>query len=76
MAMQVTVKLFANFRNGRFDVAQLERPPGTTVGGIVDALGIPREEIGILMVRGRHAELDQQPAPGDTISIFPLVGGG
>lgn len=74
--MQVTVKLFATFRTGRFDVAQMEHPAGTTVGGIVDALGIPRGEIGILMVSGRHAELDQQPAPGDTISIFPLVGGG
>ena len=42
----------------------------------MDALGIPRDEIGILMVSGRHAELDQQAAPGDTISIFPPVGGG
>ncbi len=74
--MQVTVKLFATFRTGRFDVAQLEYPAGTTAGGIVDALRIPRDEIGILMVSGRHAELDQQPAPGDTVSIFPLVGGG
>jgi hypothetical protein len=46
------------------------------VGGIVDALGIPRSEIGILMVSGRHVDLELQPAPGDTISIFPLVGGG
>ena len=69
--MQVTVKLFATFRTGRFDVARQEHPEGTTVGGIVDALGIPRDEIGILMVSGRHAELDQQAAPGDTISIFP-----
>jgi molybdopterin converting factor small subunit len=27
-------------------------------------------------VRGRHAELDHQPATGDTIAIFPKVGGG
>ena len=74
--MQVTVKLFATFRTGRFDVAQMEHPPGTTVGGIVDALGIAREEIGILMVSGRHAEVDDRPAPGDTVAIFPLVGGG
>ncbi len=74
--MQVTVKLFATFRTGRFDVAQLEHPAGTTVGGIVDALGIPRGEIGILMVSGRHADLDEQPTHGDTIAIFPLVGGG
>ena len=74
--MLVTVKLFATFRTGRFDVAQQEHPAGTTVGDIVDALGIPRGEIGILMVSSRHAVLEQQPAPGDTVSIFPLVGGG
>jgi molybdopterin converting factor small subunit len=74
--MQLTVKLFATFQTGRFDVARLEFPAGTTAGGILDALGIPRDEIGILMVAGRHAELDHQPAPGDTVAIFPPVGGG
>jgi sulfur-carrier protein len=74
--MQLTVKLFATFQTGRFDVAQQEHPAGTTVGDIVDALGIARDEIGLLMVSGRHAELDQQPAPGDTVAIFPPVGGG
>lgn len=74
--MQVTVKLFATFRTGRFDIAQVEHPAGTTVGGIVDALGIPREEIGILMVSGRHADLNERPGPGDTVAIFPMVGGG
>ena len=46
------------------------------MGGIVDALGIPREENGILMVSGRHADLNERPAPGDTVAIFPMVGGG
>jgi sulfur-carrier protein len=70
------VKLFATFRQGRFEVAQLERAPGATVGSIVDELRIPRGEIGFVLVRGRHAELDHQPASGDTVSIFPRVGGG
>ena len=39
----LTVKLFATFRQGRFDVAQLELTAGTTVGNIVDEIGIPRE---------------------------------
>jgi molybdopterin converting factor small subunit len=74
--MQVTVKLFATFQNGRFDVAPLECPSGTTLAGIVDGLGIAREEIGILMVHGRHAELAHAARHGDTIAIFPLLGGG
>jgi molybdopterin synthase sulfur carrier subunit len=74
--MQLTVKLFATFRAGRFEVAQMEFPAGATVGSVVDELRIPREEIGILLVGGRHADLEHQPAPGATLSIFPLVGGG
>ncbi|HEY6001859.1 MAG TPA: MoaD/ThiS family protein [Anaeromyxobacter sp.] len=74
--MVLTVKLFATFRKGRFDVAQLDPPEGATIGDVVDGLGIPRGEVGILMVSGRHAQLADRLSAGDTVSIFPLVGGG
>jgi molybdopterin synthase sulfur carrier subunit len=72
----LTIKLFATFRKGRFEAAPRECPPGTTVGEIVDELGIARDEIGVLLVSGRHAELEHVPAEGDTVAIFPLLGGG
>jgi molybdopterin converting factor small subunit len=75
-SMHVTVKLFATFRRNRFDAARREYPAGTTLADIVDALGIARHEIGVLLVRGRHAELEHPAAHDDTISIFPLLGGG
>ena len=74
--MQLTVKLFATFRQGRFEVARLDRPEGSTLGSLLDDLAIPRVELGILLVQGRHAELDDRPAEGDTVAIFPKVGGG
>ena len=74
--MELTVKLFATFRRGRFDVARVEKPDGATIGEVVDGLGIARDEVGILMVSGRHAQLGDRLKPGDTVSIFPLVGGG
>ena len=74
--IDVTVKLFATFRAGRFEVEQRTLEPGTTVADLVRALGIKEEEIGVLLVRGRHADVRHVPAAGDTISIFPLVGGG
>jgi molybdopterin converting factor small subunit len=72
----VTVKLFASFREGRFDVAQRDCAAGTTVASLVHDLGIAPEEIGVVLVGGRHAALEQCTAPGDTIAIFPLLGGG
>ena len=74
--MQITVKLFATFRTGRFDIEERDYPGGTTVGAIVDDLQLPREQLGILMINGRHVELDRVLADGETLAIFPLVGGG
>lgn len=74
--MQLTVKLFATFRKDRFEVETLERPDGETIGQLLEALGLPVPELGFVLVRGRHAELDDRPQPGDTVAIFPKVGGG
>ena len=74
--MQITVKLFATFRNGRFKVAEQEHPEGTDCRTIVLQLGLTEEEIGIILVNGRHAQLDHRLKEGDTLSLFPLVGGG
>lgn len=74
--MKITVKLFATFRTDRFDIEAREYPEGTTVAAIVDDLQLPREQLGILMINGRHVELDRVLADGETLAIFPLVGGG
>jgi molybdopterin converting factor small subunit len=74
--MRVTVKLFATFRKGRFDAEVREAPDGATVSRIVEEVGLPEKEIGIVLVNGRHANLWRSLADGDTLAIFPLVGGG
>jgi sulfur-carrier protein len=74
--MQITVKLFATFRNGRFKVAGQEHPAGTDCRRVMLSLGLTEEEIGVVMINGRHATLDQLLHEGDTLSLFPLVGGG
>lgn len=74
--MEITVKLFATFRTDRFDIETRDYPEGTTVGGVVDDLQLPREQLGILMINGRHVDLDRVLAEGETLAIFPLVGGG
>lgn len=74
--MQITVKLFATFRNDRFKVALQELAEGTVCRTIVLNLGLTEEEIGVVMINGRHANLDQVLQDHDTLSLFPLVGGG
>ena len=74
--MQVTIKLFATFRNERFKVAQHELPTGTDCRTIMLGLGLTEAEIGVVLVNGRHATLDYVLNDHDTLSLFPLVGGG
>lgn len=74
--MNITVKLFAYFRDNRFMVEQWDIQPGTTVGSIVDSLDIDREEVGVLMINHRHTKFEVEPQEGDVLAIFPVVGGG
>lgn len=74
--MRITVKLFATFRAGRFDIKSRQYPDGTTVAQIIDELELPREKLGIIMVNSRHVDLDREMRDGETVAIFPLVGGG
>ncbi len=74
--MNVTVKLFATFRTGRFTSESREYQAGTTVRNVINELNLPEDDIGATLINGRHVEEDCALNNGDTLSIFPLVGGG
>ena len=74
--MRVTVKLFANFRAERFKEEVRDYQSEVTVGEIVTELAIPAPEVGIIFINGRNVQMDTPLQDGDTLSIFPLVGGG
>ena len=74
--MQVTVKLFATFREGRFSTAVQEYAPATRIGDVIRQLRIPEAEIGMIMLDHRHATPDQLLQEGAQLSLFPLLGGG
>ena len=74
--MQVTVKLYASFRSGRFKEAVRECLPCASVADLVAAVGIPAGEIGIVVVNGSHAFLDEVLHEGDLVALMPRMGGG
>lgn len=74
--MQITVKLFATFRTGRFVSEVREYKPGTRIGEVIDALQIPQSEIGMIMVNNRHAEPSDLLTENGSLALFPLLGGG
>ncbi len=74
--MNITVKLFASFRAGRFDIQTGDYPPGTTVADVADSLNLPQSELGIMMINHRHVKLERVLVEGETLALFPLLGGG
>lgn len=74
--MNITVKLFASFRTGRFDIENRDYPAETTVADVADSLNLPQSELGIMMINNRHVKLERQLDEGDILALFPLLGGG
>ena len=74
--MQVTVKLFAGLRQGRFAAREFRFADGVSIARIVAEHEIPDSEVGILLCNGRHTDLSRKLEDGDIISIFPKIGGG
>ncbi len=73
--MKITVKLFATLRKGRFDVAEREYRQGTTVADVLTDLGI-MEKVVIVFINNCYVSLEHDLKEGDTLAIFPPVGGG
>ncbi|MBM7867770.1 MoaD/ThiS family protein [Heliobacterium gestii] len=75
-AITVFVKLFATFRLNRFPTRLMEFPAGSAVRDALSVLAIPEKEVAICMVNGHSKEIDHILSDGDTLSLFPPVGGG
>ena len=74
--MAYEVRLFATLREGRGRVVMVEAAGAPTPAGLLARIGVPREEVAILLVNGRDGAMDAPLVPGDYLSVFPPVGGG
>jgi len=73
--MQITVKLFASYRIGRFREAERGYPAGASVGDVLQSLDIA-EVRGVVLVNGKPATLDHELCESDTLALLPLISGG
>lgn len=76
LRLQIKVKLFATFRDGRGKEVFYDVEPRTEVKDILKKLEIKEEEVAILLINGRDGQFNSQLNEGDYISLFPPVGGG
>ena len=79
--MKLTVKLSTTLRDHVPDYVpetglQVEMPEGSTVAQLAQHLGLPPQDIKIVMVNGRQQKVSDLMRDGDRIAYFPAVGGG
>jgi len=76
--MKISVSLHGTLRKKRQDLA--DRDPVTTkaatVGQLLDEIDIPKRQAAIVFVNEKRASLEFALQDGDTVKIFPMLGGG
>lgn len=81
VAVHVEVKLFATLRRyapelGIGESLKLAVEPGTTMSAIRDQLGLPQNEVRVVMRNHVQADLDDEALDGDRIAFVPAIAGG
>lgn len=74
--MVVEVRLFATFREGRFDTKKLELPEGSSLSVLLEHLKIPDKLVKVLIVNGLSATTEHILNHNDVVAIFPPIAGG
>ena len=74
--MKIMIELFATFRVGRFKKEHREYQVGSTFRQVIADVGIIEAELGMALVNGRHTPMEHELSDGDSVALFPLLGGG
>ena len=76
--MKIILKLFAQYRDGRKKEEEMEIEDGSIASDVIEKTGLDTERfpVGIVLVNGKHAEITHRLTDGETLSLFPKVGGG
>jgi len=75
-SVKIRIKLAGVFRINRFKEEERCYPFGITVREVVEDLRLPEHLLGIVVINDVHAGTEDVLRDGDTLALFPLLGGG
>lgn len=75
MIVHVNLHFFPNYCGGRKN-ADVELPEGADVRQLLQALGIPNGETGVMLMNKEHVAFDDKAVDGAQLDIYPIVAGG
>jgi molybdopterin converting factor small subunit len=81
MNIHVEIRVFATLRRYLPDLdigepLEMTLEEGTTLRSIASSLGIPTEEVKVILQNGRQSEWETPAEDGARIAFIPAVGGG
>lgn len=77
--MRVGVRLFGDFRQYLHETggrANLDVDEGVSVRALLDRVGVPEVEVGLVSINGSLAPFETVLRDGDQIDVFSPIGGG
>lgn len=77
MSTTITLKLFATL--GKYAPENADYypvSPGTTIGALLNELGVPLEKARLIFIDNVRKSLDSTLNGGERVGVFPPVGGG
>ena len=79
--MEIEVLVFATLRRyiPELSIGEsklIEVSKDTTIAQVIKVVGLPEDEIKVIMRNHRHANLGDKVHHGDRIAFIPAVGGG
>jgi molybdopterin converting factor small subunit len=74
--MKLEIKLFASLQKFIPDAEKVELDDNCKVRDLLKKIGIASSDVAIILVNGKHVELDQTLYEGETVAIFPPIAGG
>ncbi len=74
--MQIKITLIASLSVGKFNTETREYPMMTRVKQVIEDLGIPEKNVGVILINGKHASPDDSLEGEDTLLLLPLMDGG
>ena len=78
--MKIQINLYATLAlqtpNPGAKAGLIEIEDGSSIGDILNRLGISRDVPKIIFLNGVHADLGTIPQDGDRIAVFPPIAGG
>jgi len=72
----IKVKLFATLRKNLGKELDFEYREDLKIQDVIDELGIDREKVSIMLIKGVHQKADALLNDNDELHLFPPVGGG